>query len=419
MTITVTTLENGLRVATDFMEAIESVSLGAWVDVGARYESADHNGISHLLEHMAFKGTQRRSAFDIAVEIENVGGQINAYTSREHTAYYAKVLHEDMGLAVDIIADILQHSVFDPEELKREQQVIVQEISQAFDTPDDIIFDYFQAAAYPTQALGRPVLGRAEVVRAMGRETLAGFMRGNYSGERMVLAAAGRVDHEHLVALARDAFAELPPHRPGAMEAACYAGGDWREERDLEQVHVVLGFDGVSYDDPDFYAASVLSALLGGGMSSRLFQEVREKRGLAYTISSFTASYKDGGLLGVYAGTGEQEVAELIPVLCAELVKVTAEVTEAEIRRAQAQIRAGLLMALESGASRCEQLARQLLVYGRVMPVEEILARVEGVDGAAVTQLAKRILRTPLTCAALGPLERVESFGHIQDRLGI
>ncbi len=417
MTIKVTILENGLRVATDPMDTIETVSLGVWVDVGARHESAECNGISHLLEHMAFKGTRRRSALDIATEIENVGGQVNAYTSREHTAYYIKVLKEDVRLAVDIIADILQHSVFDSEELRREQQVVVQEINQAFDVPDDIIFDHFQAVAYPNQALGRPVLGRAEVVRSMSRDIIAGFMQSTYSAPRMVLAAAGRVEHDQLVDLARRAFAELPSHHLTGAEAACYKGGDFREERDLEQVHVVLGFSSVSYSDPDFYASSVLSSLVGGGMSSRLFQEVREKRGLAYSVYSFMAPYQDGGLFGVYAGTGEEDVEELIPILCQELVKMTAGAGEDEIRRARAQIRAGFLMALESSGARCEQLARHLLLYGRAIPVQEAVACVEAVDEEAVTRLVRRILDSPPTFAALGPLGRVESFDRICSRL--
>lgn len=417
MTIRVSTLANGLRVATDSMETVETVSIGAWVDVGARHEPAHFNGISHMLEHMAFKGTERRTAQDIAVEIENVGGHINAYTSREHTAYFAKVLKEDAGLALDIIADILQHSLFDPEELKREQAVVVQEINQAFDVPDDIIFDHFQSAAYPDQALGRPVLGTEPVVRSFGRDILAGYMRNTYSAPRMVLAAAGRIDHDWLVEAAGNAFGDLPPHRPNGNDPARYLGGDFREQRDLEQVHVVLGFDGIAYDDLDFYTASVYSALLGGGMSSRLFQEIREKRGLVYSVYSFASSYLDGGLFAIYAGTGEDEVGEMMPVMCEEIAKVTAGVSEDEVRRAAAQIRAGILMSLESTSTRCEQLARQILVYGRPISYSEAVARVEAVDAAAVQKLARRILSCRPTFAALGPIDRIEDFDRIKARL--
>lgn len=417
MAIRVTTLDNGLRIATDSMDMIETVSLGVWVDIGARHEPADCNGISHLLEHMAFKGTEKRSALDIAIEIENVGGHLNAYTSREHTAYYAKVLHEDVDLAVGIIADILQNSVFDMEELRREQQVVVQEINQVLDMPDDVIFDYFQAVAYPEQALGRPVLGRSEVIRSISRDVVAGFMRDRYSARRMVLAAAGQIDHDWLVQLVQLAFAKLPPYQPAVIETARYSGGDFRERRDLEQVHIVLGFDGVAYDDADFYTSSVLSALVGGGMSSRLFQEIREKRGLAYSVYSFTASYQDGGLFAIYVGTGADEVTELVPVLCEELTKMTVYISDDELHRARAQIKAGFLMALESSASRCEQLARQLLVYGRAIPVQEAVAHVEAVDGVAVKRLSKRVLSSFPTFAALGPLDKIESFEHIRGRL--
>ncbi|MBF0129037.1 MAG: insulinase family protein [Alphaproteobacteria bacterium] len=417
MTIDVTTLPNGLRVATDTMDTVETVSLGVWVDVGARHEPEAINGISHLLEHMAFKGTERRSAQDIATEIEDVGGHLNAYTSRENTAYYAKVLKDDAPLALDIIADIIQHSVFDPEELKREQAVVVQEINQAFDIPDDIIFDYFQAVAYPEQALGRPVLGTADVVRSVTRDTIATYLRDSYHASRMVLAAAGRIEHARMVDMAADAFSTLPGQSPLADDPARYRGGDFRESRDLEQVHLVLGFDGVPYDDPDYYASSVLSGLLGGGMSSRLFQEIREKRGLAYTIYSFASSYQDGGLFAVYAGAGDEEVAELVPVLCDEIVKVTQDVADDEVRRSRAQIKASILMGLESTSSRCEQLARQLLVFGRPISPEEAVAKLEAVHAGSVTSLARRILSSAPSLAVLGPHERVESLDGIRSRL--
>jgi len=419
MTVRISTLPNGMRVATDPMATVETASLGVWVDAGTRHETAEVNGVSHLLEHMAFKGTARRTARAIAEEIEAVGGHLNAYTSREHTAYYAKVLKEDTGLAVDIIADILQHSLLDAEELAREQAVVVQEIAQAIDTPDDIIFDHFQSTAFPDQALGRPVLGTAELVRGLSRDTIADYMRTHYGPKRMILTAAGNIDHDALVALAERTFDSLPPDQPAPNDPARYTGGDFRETRDIEQVHVLAGFDGVSYDDPDFYAASVLSTLLGGGMSSRLFQEIREKRGLVYSIYSYTSSYADGGNFAVYAGTGEDEVAELIPVMCDEIVKVTAGVAADEVQRARAQIKASTLMALESSSSRCEQLARQLLVYGRPIPTEEIVARIDAVDEAAVVRVAKRLFATPVTFAAMGTLDKVEGYERVVERLRI
>ncbi len=418
MSVRVTTLENGMRVLTDAMDSVETVSLGVWVDVGTRHEPAEVNGVAHLLEHMAFKGTERRSALDIAAEIEAVGGHLNAYTSREHTAYYAKVLKEDTALAVDILADILQHSVFDPKELERERAVILQEIGQAIDTPDDIIFDLFQERAFPDQAMGRPVLGRAEIVSRIDRDTVAGYMRRHYGAPGMLLAAAGNVDHDALVALARRAFMRLAGERTGRSEPARYVGGDLREERDLEQVHVVLGFPGFPFADEDYYAASVVSSALGGGMSSRLFQEVREKRGLVYAIYSFTHAYSDGGLFGIYAGTGEEEVEELMPVLCDEIRRLGEGLEPAELERARAQLKAGLLMSLESTTARCEQQAAHMLVFGQPLDLGEMVARIDAVDAAAVARVARRLRAAPPTLTALGPIGRIEPYRRIAERLG-
>ncbi|CAO3350926.1 M16 family metallopeptidase [Azospirillum melinis] len=415
--IRVTTLPNGLRVATDTMPDVQSVSLGCWVGVGTRNEAASVNGVAHLVEHMLFKGTRRRSAFRISEEIENVGGQLNAYTTREQTAYYAKVLHEDAPLALDILSDMIQHSTLDAEELVRERTVVLQEIGQSADTPDDIIFDHFQSTAYPGQAIGRPVLGSAEIVGSLPREALVDYIAGHYGAPGMVLSAAGRIEHDRMVDLAMKAFGDLPSGAPPKPETARYTGGDFREDRDLEQMHLVLGFDGVGVHDPDFYAHSVLSTLLGGGMSSRLFQEVREKRGLVYSIYTFTGGYHDGGLFGVYAGTGEDEVAELVPVVCDEIAKVGADVTEDEVARARAQLKAGTLMALESTMSRCEQLGQQILIYDRPVPVEEIVAKIDGVDRESVVKAASRLRASRPTVAALGPIAKLESYDRIAERL--
>ena len=418
MSVSVTTLSNGMRVLTDRMDSVETVSIGVWVDVGTRHEPAPVNGVAHLLEHMAFKGTERRSALDIAAEIEAVGGHLNAYTSREHTAYYAKVLKENLPLAVDILADILQHSVFDSKELERERTVILQEIGQANDTPDDIIFDLFQERAFPDQAMGRPVLGRAEIIRRIDRDTVAGYMRRHYAASGMLLAAAGNVDHRELVRLAELAFANLPATRTARSEPARYVGGELREERDLEQVHVVLGFPGFPFADPDYYAASVVSSALGGGMSSRLFQEIREKRGLVYAIYSFTHAYSDGGLFGVYAGTGEEEVEELMPVLCEEIRKLSFGLEPAELERARAQLKAGLLMSLESTTARCEQQAAHMLVFGRPLDMAEMVGRIDAVDAAAVIRVARRIRTARPTLTALGPVGRVDAYQRLVERLG-
>jgi predicted Zn-dependent peptidase len=416
--VKVSTLDNGLRVASDAMAGVESVSLGVWAAIGTRHEPASVNGVSHLLEHMAFKGTERRSARDIAVEVEAVGGQINAYTTRERTAYYAKMLADDLPLALDILADILQHSTYRPDELARERQVILQEIGQAEDTPDDIVFDHFQAVAYPDQALGRPVLGEAAIVERLTREAVAGYLKGNYGPAHLVVAAAGAVEHERLVALVRELFDDLPAGAPPAPEPAAFAAGDRRTERDLEQLHLVLGFPGVGYLDADYYAQTVLSTFYGGGMSSRLFQEIREKRGLVYNIYSFAAPYADGGMFAVYAGTGEREVGELLPLLAEELTQLPATLEPAELARAKAQLRADILMARESSSARAEQLAQQLLAYGRPLHPAEIIARVEAVDAAVVQRLARRFAAGPLAFAALGPVGRLPDAMAIAGMFG-
>jgi predicted Zn-dependent peptidase len=415
--IRVTRLANGFTIASDRMDSVETVSLGVWADVGTRNEPAEINGVSHLLEHMAFKGTKRRSARAIAEEIESVGGHLNAYTAREQTAYYAKILADDLPLAVDIIGDILQHSTFDAEELARERAVVLQEIGQAEDTPDDIVFDHFQSAAFPDQPMGRPVLGKAEIVGHLSGATIQGYLNDHYAPQRLVLSAAGKVDHDRLVALAAAAFASLPARSPAAPEPARYAGGEIRVERDLEQVHVVLGLPGVSYLDPDHYAVGLLSTLVGGGMSSRLFQEIREKRGLVYSIYSFTSSFHDGGLFGVYAGTGEKEAAEILPLVIEELNRVAPTVTEDELARAKAQSKAGIQMARESTSSRAEQLASQLLSYGRPIPVEEIIARIEAVDVGHLARSARRLTAGAPTLAALGPLGRLARLDQVAARL--
>ena len=417
MSIQVTRLPSGLTVVTDQMERVETVSLGAYVGAGTRDETAAENGASHFLEHMAFKGTAKRSAAAIAEAVEDVGGHINAYTAREQTAYYVKLLKEDLALGADIIGDILTHSVFAPEELERERGVILQEIGQANDTPDDIVFDHFQETAYPDQPMGRPTLGREDGIGAMGREVLTGYMRRHYTAGNVVVAAAGALTHDRVVALASEHFADLPQGKAPAAVPGLYGGGEFREQRDLDQVHIVLGFPAMAYADPDFYPSMLLSTLLGGGMSSRLFQEIRERRGLVYSIYSFTAPAMDGGVFGIYAGTGEEEAKELVPVTLEELRRVQIDAGEGELRRARAQVKAGLLMSLESTGSRCEQLARQLQVFGRIVPVAETVAKIEAVTLADVRRTAARIFRGRPTLAAMGPAEHVPHLVDIADRL--
>lgn len=416
--VQVTTLANGLRVASADMPGLETAAVGVWVKAGARNETLELNGVSHLLEHMAFKGTRRRNALAIAEEIESVGGHLNAYTSREQTAYLARVLKDDVPLAVDLLADILQHTTMPEDELTREREVVIQEIAQVHDTPDDIVFDHFQETAFPDQPIGRSILGTVDNVGGFQRQELMRYMGSLYSAENMIVVAAGRVDHDDFVDLVGTAFDSLPPATPGTIEPAIYLGGDRRSERDLEQVHLVVGFNGVPFGDPAFFAEQVMSTVLGGGMSSRLFQEVREKRGLAYSVFSFATSYADSGLFGIYAGSGETHVGELMPVICDEVVKIATAINDDELDRARAQIKASLLMLLESPSSRCEQIARHMMIYGRPLPPEEIIERIEAVDCDAVTAAARRLIEDGRpTITALGPISGLESYDTIAARL--
>lgn len=403
MTVKTTTLDNGLRIITDDIPGILSASLGLWVDVGARYESLEMNGISHFLEHMAFKGTTSRSAKQIAEEIENVGGHLNAYTSKENTAYHARVLENDVPLALEIIADIIQNSTFEPAEVEREREVILQEIGQAYDTPDDIIFDYFQETAFSDHPLGRPILGSPDNVRRIQQDDLKKYMTQEYSASRMIFAATGAVSHEKIVDLCQKHFSKLSNHETKNYEKSSYQGGHFFQNRQLEQVHLLIGYESCPYGHPDFYPISVFSSLLGGGMSSRLFQEVREKRGLVYSVYSFNTSFRDAGLFGIYAGTGEKQVEELLPTIKNVLEAFPYTLEDKEIDRSKAQLKAGILMSLESTSSRCEQLAQQMMIYKHHVPPQEIIEKVNAVTRENLIDVAQRLTLKKPTFVSIGP----------------
>ena len=412
-----TRLPSGLTVVTERMDRVETVSFGAYVATGTRNERPEENGVSHFLEHMAFKGTNTRSAVRIAEEIENVGGHINAYTARELTAYYVKLLKDDLPLGVDIIGDILTHSTFLPEEVERERGVILQEIGQANDTPDDIIFDHFQETAFSGQAMGLPTLGTEKLIREMSRETLMSYMRTHYTTQNVVVAAAGNLHHDEVVEMVERHFADLPAGAVPERTVGHYVGGEFRLPKELDQAHILLGFPSVRYGDPDYYPALLLSTLLGGGMSSRLFQEIREKRGLVYSVYSFTTPFLDSGLFGIYAGTGEEEARELLPVTLAELQKVQQSIGMDELTRARAQLKSSLLMSLESTGSRCEQIGRQLQIFGRLIPIAETVSRIDAVTPADICRVAGKIFSGQPTLASIGPVDGVMGLDILQGRL--
>ena len=418
MGVEVSRLSNGLTVATETLPSIESVALGIWVKSGARNEREDEHGMAHLLEHMAFKGTNRRTAFQIASDIEDVGGEINAATSVETTSYYARVLSDDVPLAIDILADILTESKFDADELEREQHVILQEIGAAHDTPDDIVFDKFTETAYRHQTIGRSILGTPETVQSFTSRQIHDFIDRQYGAERMVVVAAGDVKHDVFV---RDVERRLGSFRTKAdatpPQYAQYVGGDFRENRDLMDAQIILGFEGRAYHVRDFYASQVLSMILGGGMSSRLFQEVREKRGLCYSVYAFHWGFSDTGIFGVHAATGQSDIAALVPVIIDELQKAGESISQGELDRARAQYRAGLIMSAESASSRASQIARQLLLFGRPIAKEELMERLSALTVERLTDLSARLFSTKPTIAAVGPVGTLAPYEAIRDAL--
>ncbi|MBQ9731463.1 MAG: insulinase family protein [Alphaproteobacteria bacterium] len=406
----ITTLKNGLRIITADLPQLESVSVGLWVNTGSAYEQEENNGISHFLEHMSFKGTTTRTACQLSEEIEDAGGQSNAYTAREFTAYYAKMLKNDIELAVDVLTDSLKNSIFPEEELQKEREVVVQEIKQTIDAPDDIIFDYFQETAFPNQAIGRSILGTKEKVRSFNKEILQNYLDANYGAENMVACAVGNVNHQSFVKMIEDRLGDYKTHTSFTADKQEYQGGFFAETRAIEQAHVALGFKGLPYKTEDYYPTMLLASMLGGGMSSRLFQEIREKRGLAYTVYSFAASHTKSGMFGIYAGTGAKDLKSVVPVIADELRKICNDkFTDKELLRAKTQMKASMLMVLENPSSTAEMLARQMLIYGRIIPVEEMVQRIERVSLDDVQRLARQIFSSQPTYALLGAVdERIE-----------
>ncbi|MFZ1681040.1 MAG: pitrilysin family protein [Rhizobiaceae bacterium] len=419
MGVEISRLSNGLVVATETIPHLETAALGLWVKSGARNETEHQHGIAHLLEHMAFKGTSRRSAFQIAAEIEDVGGEINAATSVETTSFYARVMKENMPLAVDLLADILTEPAFDPIELEREKHVILQEIGAAHDTPDDVVFDRFTETAFRDQAIGRSILGTPETVQSFSSAELRTYLDTQYGADRMVAVAAGAVNHDAFVREIEDRFGGFRPHATAPQpEAASYFGGDYRENRDLMDAQFVLGFEGRAYHMRDFYAAQLLSMVLGGGMSSRLFQEIREKRGLCYAIYAFHWGFSDTGAFGIHAATGEGDLPKLVPLILEQLRAAGERIDPSETDRARAQYRASLVLAAESPASRASQIARQIMLFGRVIPMAEMLDRLADITPERLAGLATDLFSTVPTVSAIGPVGTLAGFEDIRDRLG-
>jgi predicted Zn-dependent peptidase len=413
-------LANGLTVVSHAMPEVETVSLGLWIGAGSRSEASAEHGVAHFLEHMAFKGTARRSARDIAEEIEAVGGELNAATGVDSTAYYARVMRKDVALALDILSDIILAPRFDRSELSRERDVILQEIAASMDSPEDIAFDLVQEAAFPGQPVGRPILGTADSVRSFRRTHLGAYLSAHYHAPNMVLAAAGAIDHATLVIEAERRLGALDEATTPQPPGASYGGGVKRSGKPFEQTHLVLAFEAPAYRHSNYFAAQICAGALGGGMSSRLFQEVREKRGLCYAIYAGESGITDSGMFAIHAAGGPDKTHELFGVIRDELVKAAEEgFSEDELSRVKAQLKMGLLAGLESSSARPEQLARQILIHGRSLPTPELIEKVESVEAKDVQALVERLIASPLSLATVGPILHVARFDRVAEKFTV
>lgn len=415
--VRITRLPNGVSVATEAIPGVRTATIGVWVATGSRNEGEAEHGLSHLIEHMAFKGTERRSARRIAEDIENVGGEINAATSTEFTSYTARILSEDVGLAADVLGDILTNSVFDPVELAREKNVILQEYASIEDSPDDVVMDAFLETAFSGQAIGRPILGRPATITSFDGDVIRAFMSREYTPSRMVLAAAGNVEHELVVEAAAAALGSIPDGTAPEPPEASYIGGERRMRRKLEQANLVIGLPGVSFRDPAYFATHMFAQALGGGLTSRLWHEVRETRGLAYSVDAFHWPFTDCGLFGVGAGTSGSDLAELVDVVMETSRLAARNIEPAELARARAQLKVAMLAALETPGGRIDRAARQLLAWGRIIPPEETVAHVDAVTVDEVRAAGTRVLAGPPTLAAIGPIKALQPLRRIASGL--
>jgi len=415
--VEITKLSNGLTVITQMMTHLESVALGIWVKAGARDEMQNENGVAHFLEHMAFKGTKRRSAQGIAEEIESAGGEINAATGMETTTYYARTLRNDWPLAMDILADIFTSSTLEDDELEREREVILQEIAASKDTPDDLVFELAQTASYGAHALGRSILGTEQLVKEMTRAQMLAWRDRNYWASRMVVCGVGQVDHAAFVAEAKKHFDHLPQGHLPQRQPPQFVATSQTEQKPLDQTHLVVSFPAPNYRDSRVYQLQVLASILGGGMSSRLFQEVREKRGLCYSVFAFGTTYEDTGQLGIYAAASPDNTPELVTVTAQVMHSLMDEITPKEIARAKAQLKTSIVMNLESASSRADQIARQYMAFGEVPEIQSLIDKIEAVTADEVKALAADIFGTSAPAvSAVGQLSSLESHDALAAR---
>ncbi|MCA4774477.1 M16 family metallopeptidase [Wolbachia endosymbiont of Mansonella perstans] len=416
----VTKLDNGLRIITEQVHDVDSIALSIRVGVGSRAESASQNGISHFLEHMAFKGTKTKTAFEIAKVFDDIGGVFNASTGRESTSYYVKVLKKDIKTGIDILIDILVNSTFPEDELKREKGIVTQEIFQTNDSPSDIIFDKYFEAAYKDQPFGRSILGTQDTVKSFTREDLNSYINEHYFGENTIFSVAGNVEHEEVVQLTKDFLSKIHAKELKKKQNANYTGGEYLEHRKLDQVHLLIGLPSVSHHDDRYHTFRVLDSILGSGMSSRLFQEIREKQGLVYSVYSFNSSYTDTGILSIFVGTDSSNLDKLLKSITTELKKLsTGDLKEEEVNRVKERVKSQILMSRESVSSRAEALGHYYGNYDRYISKNKLIEKTSAVTTAGVKEAAEELLsqHEKTTLAAIGEIKSLPSYDKVVSML--
>ncbi|MEK6692515.1 MAG: pitrilysin family protein [Nitrospirota bacterium] len=399
-------LDNAIRVVSEVVPASHSVSIGVWVMAGSRDESYEKNGTSHFIEHMFFKGTERRTAKDIAIEVDSIGGELNAFTSREETTFYARSLDEHLPVALDLLSDIFLHSVFDPQEIEKEKRIILEEIKMVEDTPDDYIHDLYYKTAWEDNPLGQPVLGRREIIESLKRDDLIEYINGSYYPENIVISGTGNLNQDEFLRLLNKTFGKLNRGKGHSRNTRPrFIGKVSGKRKKLESVHLCLGVEGLKHTDEDRYGLLILNSILGSSVSSRLFQEIREKRGLAYSIYSYAISYRDTGMLTAYAATDRTKVNEVISLILSEFENLRGKVPgNGEITKAKEQIKGNFILSLESTINKMTLIARQEIYFNRNFTPEEIIHNIDSVTSDQVQRLAQNLFRKDIALTTLGPI---------------
>jgi len=411
-----THLENGITIVMEQLRAVRSVSLGIWVKVGSRHEEPQKSGISHFIEHMFFKGTHKRTAKDIAIDIDSIGGDLNAFTSKENTTFYTKVLDEYIDRAVEILSDIFLHSVLPEEEIEKEKGVIKEEIKMVEDTPDEYVHDLFSKTVWGDTGLGRPILGSRDTIKTFTRDDILSHIKKYYGTKDTVISCAGNFDYDTMIGLLNKHLGHLRRgSEPQEKSPSIFKPEIGLYQKDCSEAHICIGAKGIPQASPQRYAISILNAILGAGVSSRLFQEIRERRGLVYSIQSFVVGYLDTGIMGVYAGTSKKRISEVIELIVKEIEGLSETITSQELDRAKKQLKGNMILGLESTSGRMQNIARQEIYYGRYYSPEEIMKEIDSVSLSDVKTLARDILSDGLALTVLGPITKEKIISSLPD----